>query len=148
MLRLSKLADYAAVLLVQLDRHDELATSGVLAGETGVPEPTVAKILKGLAGGGFVVSQRGARGGYRLARSLDTISIAQVIGAMDGPIAVTTCVEGRVCEASGLCALSGNWDMVNDAIVRTLDSITLADMGRGRRGADHARAPAGASATL
>ncbi len=69
MLRLSKLADYATVLLVQLGQQDSLVTATALAGATGVPEPTVAKLLKGLAADGLVASHRGARGGYRLARA-------------------------------------------------------------------------------
>ncbi|GBQ98799.1 SUF system Fe-S cluster assembly regulator [Asaia lannensis] len=131
MLRLSKLADYATVLLVQLGQQDTLVTATALAAATGVPEPTVAKLLKGLAADGLVASHRGARGGYRLARSLSEISIAAVITSVDGPIALTACVEGRICEAKSLCALSsGQWDIVNNAIRSTLESINLADMSR------------------
>ncbi|MBS1076811.1 SUF system Fe-S cluster assembly regulator [Gluconobacter kondonii] len=130
MLRLSKLADYATVLLVHLGRHDGLATAAALAVETGVPEPTVAKLLKGLATSGLVLSHRGARGGYRLAGELEKVTVAAVIAAVDGPIAITACCDGRECEHSSLCGLSGQWDVVNDAILNTLNSITLADMGR------------------
>ncbi|QDH24002.1 SUF system Fe-S cluster assembly regulator [Neokomagataea tanensis] len=128
MLRLSKLADYATVVLVRLGRYDELVTAAALAQETGVPEPTVAKLLKGLAGHQLVISHRGARGGYRLARPLAEVSIAAVIAAVDGPISITACCDGRECEHSALCGLSGQWDMVNDAILATLNRITLADM--------------------
>ncbi|MBR0559461.1 SUF system Fe-S cluster assembly regulator [Neokomagataea anthophila] len=128
MLRLSKLADYATVILVRLGRYEELVTASALAHETGVPEPTVAKLLKGLAGHQLVISHRGARGGYRLARSLEDVSIATVIAAVDGPISITACCDGRECEHSALCGLSGQWDMVNDAILETLNRITLADM--------------------
>ncbi|MBF0888206.1 MULTISPECIES: SUF system Fe-S cluster assembly regulator [Gluconobacter] len=130
MLRLSKLADYATVLLVHLGRHEGLATAAALAVETGVPEPTVAKLLKGLASSGLVLSHRGARGGYRLAGELEKVTVAAVIAAVDGPIAITACCDGRECEHSSLCGLSGQWDVVNDAILNTLNSITLADMGR------------------
>lgn len=130
MLRLSKLADYATVILVRLGRYEELVTAAALAHETGVPEPTVAKLLKGLAGHQLVISHRGARGGYRLARPLEDVSIATVIAAVDGPISITACCDGRECEHSALCGLSGQWDMVNDAILQTLNRITLADMQR------------------
>ncbi|GBD55594.1 SUF system Fe-S cluster assembly regulator [Gluconobacter wancherniae] len=130
MLRLSKLADYATVLLVQLGQHEGLATAAALAGETGVPEPTVAKLLKGLAAGGLVISHRGARGGYRLSFGLDEITVAKVISVVDGPIAITACCDGRGCEHSSLCGLSGQWDMVNDAVLATLNGITLADMSQ------------------
>jgi FeS assembly SUF system regulator len=132
MLRLSKLTDYAVVVLIKLstrpDRCDAVQTSPGIATATGVPEPTVAKVLKALAGAGLVASQRGARGGYRLLRPLDDIAIADVITAVDGPIALTACVDGAPCETQGLCAVKGRWDLVNDAIRHALGGITLADM--------------------
>ncbi|MXV44613.1 SUF system Fe-S cluster assembly regulator [Saccharibacter sp. 17.LH.SD] len=130
MLRLSKLTDYAAVILVRLGRRGELTTATTLAQETGIPEPTVAKLLKGLAAGKLVESYRGARGGYRLAEELDHISVARVIRIVDGPICVTACCDGRECNHGETCGLSGQWDMVNQAICRTLEGITLADMAK------------------
>ncbi len=130
MLRLSKLTDYAVVVLARLSTLDGVQTSVGIAAATGIPEPTVAKVLKTLAVRDLVTSQRGARGGYRLTRSLNTIPIAEVIAAVDGPIALTACVEGSTtsCEAHRLCPMRGRWDPVNDAIQRALSSITLADM--------------------
>jgi FeS assembly SUF system regulator len=130
MLRLSKLTDYAVVVLVRLAGMEGVQTSPGIAAATGIPEPTVAKVLKTLAGGDLVSSQRGARGGYRLNRPLATIPIADVIAAVDGPIALTACVEGSAseCESQGLCPMRGRWDPVNDAIHRALSNITLADM--------------------
>ena len=129
MLRLSKLTDYAVVVLVRLSGDTGVQTSPYLAQNTGIPEPTVAKVLKALAGSGLVASQRGARGGYRLARPLADIPVADVIEAIDGPIALTACVDGATgCESQGLCPMAGRWDPVNDAIHSALTSITLADM--------------------
>ena len=130
MLRLSRLTDYAVVVLVKLSRANGVTTSTSLAAETGIPEPTVAKVLKALAGSGLVASQRGARGGYRLALSLEAISVTRVIGAIDGPIALAACVEGGIggCQAERLCPIRGRWDVVNSAIRTTLDGITLAQM--------------------
>jgi FeS assembly SUF system regulator len=130
MLRLSKLTDYAVVVLVRLAQTEGVQTSPGIAGSTGIPEPTVAKVLKILASGGLVTSQRGARGGYRLVRSLAAIPLAEVIGVVDGPIALAACVDGSAtaCESQGLCPVRGRWDPVNDAIHRALSSITLADM--------------------
>ncbi|MCW3476455.1 SUF system Fe-S cluster assembly regulator [Limobrevibacterium gyesilva] len=136
MLRLSKLTDYAVVVLIRLDEGqraagcDGVQTSPGIAAATGVPEPTVAKVLKALSASSLVVSQRGARGGYRLLRPLDAIAIADVIAAIDGPIALTACVDGNQggCEVQSLCAVKGRWDLVNDAIQGALSSITLADM--------------------
>jgi FeS assembly SUF system regulator len=130
MLRLSKLTDYAVVVLVRLAGAPAMQTSPGIAAATGVPEPTVAKVLKTLSAGGLVTSQRGARGGYRLQRGLDEIPIADVIAAIDGPIALAACVEGSVteCESQGMCPMRGRWDPVNDAIRQALNAITLADM--------------------
>ena len=130
MLRLSKLTDYAVVVLVRLAGMEGVQTSPGIAAATGIPEPTVAKVLKTLAAGELVSSQRGARGGYRLNRGLADIPIADVIEAVDGPIALTACVDGSLseCESRGLCPMRGRWDPVNDAIHAALSRITLADM--------------------
>jgi len=130
MLRLSKLTDYAVVVLVRLADTERVQTSPGIAATTGIPEPTVAKVLKTLAAGGLVASQRGARGGYRLLRPLGAIPVADVITAVDGPIALAACVDGSLteCESQGLCPVRGRWDPVNEAIQQALSSITLADM--------------------
>jgi len=132
MLRLSKLTDYAVVVLVKLATASDTAvqTTPGISAATGVPEPTVAKVLKALSVGGLVLSQRGARGGYRLKKPLRAISIADVIAVIDGPIALTACVESGhgSCEVSSLCAVRGRWDLVNDAIHQALSSISLSEM--------------------
>ena len=130
MLRLSKLTDYAVVVLVRLAETPGVQTACGIAGTTGIPEPTVAKVLKTLASGGLVTSQRGARGGYQLQRTLDLIPISDVIRAVDGPIALAACVEGSTseCESQSRCPIRGRWDPVNDAIQRALADITLMDM--------------------
>ncbi len=135
MLRVSKLTDYAVVVLTRLSDggvtdDGAVQTSPAIAQLTGVPEPTVAKVLKALGTSGLVLSQRGARGGYRLSRPLETISVADVIAAVDGPIALTACVDGGIggCDVHGVCAVKGRWDLVNDSIRQALGAITLADM--------------------
>ncbi len=136
MLRLSKLTDYAVVVLLRLAEgergsgEDAVQTSPGIAAATGVPEPTVAKVLKALTCGGLVASQRGARGGYRLARPLGSIAISDVIAVVDGPIALAACVDGGAggCDVESICAVKGRWDLVNDAIRGALDRITLAEM--------------------
>ncbi len=130
MLRLSKLTDYAVVVLVRLSQVEGCQTSPSIAGMTGLPEPTVAKVLKALASAGLVRSQRGARGGYVLARPLTGIAVADVVTAIDGPIALTACVEGGAgdCVSEGLCPVRGRWDPVNDAVMRALRLMNLAEM--------------------
>lgn len=129
MFRLSKLTDYAIVVLVRLARASGVQTSASLAAATGIPEPTVAKVLKALAAKRLVASQRGARGGYKLGgRGLDAIGIVEVIAAIDGPVAITACVGGGACETAARCPMHGAWDPVNAAVIAALDRITLADM--------------------
>jgi FeS assembly SUF system regulator len=129
MLRLSRLTDYAVVVLVRLSVAQGVATSTEVAASVGIPEPTVAKVLKALAGQGLVTSTRGAHGGYRLGRPLSEIAISQVIVAIDGPIALTSCVDGASgCDSLSLCPMAGRWDPVNDAIRTALSNTSLADM--------------------
>ncbi len=129
MFRLSKLTDYAVVVLVRLARGgNDIQTSPGIASATGIPEPTVAKVLKTLTQANLVASQRGARGGYRLARPLASIAVAEIIEALDGPIALTSCVDGGDCGSSINCPLHKSWDPVNEAIRKALSAITLADM--------------------
>lgn len=131
MLRLNKLTDYAVVLLAQMERAQSQCSSAVLAAATGISEPTVAKILKDLVKSGLVQSARGAQGGYALTRTGLEISVRQIIEAIDGPIALTECIEGsgRECGASN-CAVRGNWGRVNGAIIDALEAVKLTDMMR------------------
>lgn len=134
MLRLSRLTDYAVVVLVRLSHGGPVQTSPGIAASTGIPEPTVAKVLKILAATGLVASQRGAHGGYRLLRPLRSVPISEVIQAIDGPIALTACVDGGLnCEAHHICPVRGRWDPVNDAIYQALATITLAEMAEPRQ---------------
>jgi FeS assembly SUF system regulator len=129
MLRLSRLTDYAVAALVRLGRTANVETTPGIAAAIGLPEPTVAKVLKALTHAGLVVSTRGAHGGYRLAKPLVQIPVADVIVAIDGPIAITSCVDGALgCDSQSLCPVAGRWDPVNHAIRDALTSITLADM--------------------
>jgi FeS assembly SUF system regulator len=139
MLRLSKLADYAVVVLARLSCAQSVQTSPGIAAATGLPEPTVAKVLKGLASGGLVASQRGARGGYRLARELTAIQVADVIAAIDGPVHLTACVEGAPtrCQAKDSCSCSGGWDRVNEVVMQALGTISIADIVAVRAPPDH-----------
>jgi FeS assembly SUF system regulator len=102
-----------------------------LAARMGLSLPTVSKILKQLTKSGIVAAQRGIAGGYRLAGDPAHISIAAVIEAMDGPIAITDCAHEGVesgCAIETVCPMSGNWTKVNHAIRQALEGVTLADM--------------------
>jgi FeS assembly SUF system regulator len=139
-LRLSKLTDYAVVVLARLEQdgagpgNGQVQTAPGLAAATGIAEPTVAKVLKILGGAGLVEGVRGARGGYRLARPLTDLPLSEVIVAVDGPIALTACVDGGVggCEAEATCPVRGRWDPVNDAMREALAAIPVAMLARPR----------------
>ena len=131
MIKISKLADYAVVVLGAMDSAGiKLLSASQIAAQTNLPEPTVAKVLKALAGGEVVLSVRGVQGGYRLARAPQDIDIASVIMAVDGPVSLTACVEGSTdsCSYAVTCPVNGRWNAVNDAVRFALQSITLADM--------------------
>jgi FeS assembly SUF system regulator len=130
------MTDYAVVAMAGLAREGavpcgQVQTAPGLAAATGIAEPTVAKVLKALGQAGLVESERGARGGYRLARPLSQVPLTEVIVAMDGPIALTACVDGGIgggCEAESHCAMRGRWDPVNAAIRQALAAVSLADL--------------------
>lgn len=130
MIRLSKLTDYAIVVMSEMARDGGTLTVPCLADRTGVPAPTVAKVLKALAPAGLMTSQRGASGGYTLCRPATAISIAEIITALEGPIALTACLEGAdaQCGVESLCPMRGGWEKVNRAIRTALEEVTLADM--------------------
>ena len=132
MIKLGKLTDYAVVILGQLAKEGEKVSRSAhyLSGKTGVPEPTVAKVLKSLAKEKFVVSLRGSAGGYTLARPAEQISLAEIITALDGPIRIVSCVNGRAedCKTQAICPVKGNWDNVNTVIRQALDSVKLSGM--------------------
>ena len=130
MLKLSKLADYATVLMTAIAADPERVHNGQeLAVKTRVPVPTVAKLLKTLARGGLLESQRGAHGGYKLARAPEKLSVAEIIRALEGPIAVTECSSHHGgCNIESHCATRANWRLINTAIRQALEAVTLAQM--------------------
>nr|WP_305123427.1 SUF system Fe-S cluster assembly regulator [Roseomonas sp. GC11] len=138
---MSKLTDYAVVVLSRLEAEGGVQTAPGLAAATGIAEPTVAKVLKHLGHAGLVEGLRGARGGYRLARPLSAIPLSDVICAIDGPIALTACVDGATggCEAETLCPVRGRWDPVNEAIRAALSAISMADLAGPRGGSARCR---------
>lgn len=131
MIKVSRLADYAVVVLATLIKSDGAAMSATSVAQVShLPEPTVAKVLKLLAKDGLVVSTRGAGGGYKAGKSADQVNIADIIRSVDGPIALTACVDGQEgsCSYSGNCPVHNRWDGVNNAVKHALESVTLADM--------------------
>ena len=127
-MRLTSLADYAVVILSAAARSGgERLTGTVVAEETGVPLPTVQKLLGRLALTGLLESARGTGGGFRLVRDADEISLAEIIEAVEGPIAMTACLHGRHdCVLESGCPVRPHWDVVNGAIRGALAEVSLA----------------------
>jgi FeS assembly SUF system regulator len=111
-------------------RDGKVATTANMAEITGLPHPTVSKVLKRLAKTGLLIAQRGATGGYALARAAEQISVADIVIALDGPIAVTDCAQGshQSCQMEKKCPINGHWNRVNMAIRDALHSVNLAEM--------------------
>ncbi|NTU77196.1 MAG: SUF system Fe-S cluster assembly regulator [Alphaproteobacteria bacterium] len=128
---MSKLADYSFILLSQMVSNSRKPWSASdLAAATTLPLPTVAKLMKTLAKGGVVIAHRGATGGYRLARPPAEMTIASIIEAVDGPIALTDCVETvrPDCAVQSLCPMHGGWNKINRTLRGALTSVFLSDL--------------------
>lgn len=130
MLKLGKLTDYAVVILSYMaKKQDTLHITHDISKATGISQPTVSKVLKCAVKAKIATSTRGAKGGYRLARVPEHITVGSVINALEGPVALTECnTSHKVCEQATGCRIQGNWALVNQKIANTLESITLADM--------------------
>ncbi len=120
------------VVLAEMSRKSGggLQTAIALSEKTGLPEPTVAKVLKLLAKGGLISSSRGVNGGYQLSCAPEGISMASVIIALEGPVLLTSCVDGghECCDRSETCSMKGKWNPVNQAMKDALERVTLAQM--------------------
>src|SRR3990172_4224665 len=129
MLRISKMTDYAILLMVELTRQGETLSAHVLADRIRVEVPTACKVLKLLAGAGLLSSYRGAKGGSRVAGPESRISVAEIIAAIEGPIAMTECsVEVGLCHQEDNCHLRSNWQRISVAVARALEDVSLAEM--------------------
>ena len=127
MLRMSKLTDYGTVVLACLASSEHpLYSAAEVAQRTRLAHPTVSKLLKALAKAGLVTSSRGAQGGYQLARGADTISAAEILDALEGPVAITECsAHGSQCELEAICSVGNAWQRINREIRRALSGISL-----------------------
>ena len=130
MLRVTKLTDYATVVLTVLAAETGMVLSAAgLAERAGLEPPTVAKVLKPLAQAGLVRAFRGVAGGYRLARPATEITLVEIVEAMEGPLAMTECSghEGQ-CDIAHSCGARANWRRINDVVADALRRVSLAEM--------------------
>lgn len=136
-MRLSSMADYAVVAMRAVALHcgGERTNASEIADETGLPLPTVQKLVSRLGGAGLLRSVRGAGGGFRLARPAAAITVADIIEAIEGPIAMTQCCEDDSdCAIELRCGTRAHWPQVNRAIRGALEGITLADLAHQKAG--------------
>lgn len=130
MLRVTKLTDYATVVLAVLaEAPQRVHRAAELAERAGLEPPTVSKLLKPLARAGLVASFRGSNGGYRLARAAAEISLIEIVEAMEGRLGVTECSgEHSQCEHEARCGLRGHWRDINGVVADALRAVSLAQM--------------------
>lgn len=130
-IRLTNLADYAVVVMAAAAREPGAKFSAARVAElTGIPAPTVAKLMGTLARGGLLSASRGVAGGFMLSRPPAEISVAEIVEAVDGPIALTSCAGNHVqdCAMEGHCAIRGHWPPINQAVRGALAAVTLAQL--------------------
>ena len=138
MLRISKLTDYGIVLLARFAGapRDAQLSAREMAEATELPLPVVSKMLKELASAGLLESLRGAKGGYRLVRTPDAITVAEIVHALEGPIALMACNAGPGhCDQEARCTVQEPWHRINRAVHDALARVTLADLARPPMGA-------------
>ena len=130
MLRMSKLTDYGTMVLAELATNDQgLSTASQVADATHLALPTVSKLLKSLAHSGLVVYARGVQGGYALARPAAAISAAEILDALEGPVALTDCSSSSgSCDLESYCRVGTAWQRINHSIRRALEGVSLADL--------------------
>lgn len=130
MLRVTKLTDYATLVLTALaESPDRVLSAAELAERARLELPTVSKVLKPLAHAGLVESFRGSNGGYRLARAAADISLIEIVEAMEGRLGMTECSgEHSQCEHESHCGVRGNWRHINDVVADALRGVSLAQM--------------------
>ena len=131
-MRLSSLADYAVVMMAAAARHAAGAklSATILSAETGVPLPTAQKLMGKLAAAGLLESARGAAGGFTLARDAAAINLAEIVEAVEGPIALTSCVDESKhdCALERACKVRPHWGVVNDAVRGAFAEVSLASL--------------------
>lgn len=130
MLRVSKLTDYATVVMGDLALHaDGYHSAPDVAARTGIAPPTVSKVLKRLAHEGLLTSLRGPGGGYRLTGSAQSITVARIVRAFEAPVGITECGAGAgVCAQELVCLIRPGWQRINQAVMSALEGMTLADL--------------------
>ena len=149
MIKLSRTTDYGIVLMAHLAEHEagSVHNAREVAERTLLPAPMVSKILKSLARGGLLVSNRGSKGGYSLARPPHEITVPEMIAALEGPIGLTECtIHPGACRQEASCHVREPWQRINQVVRDALTRITLADLTSPAFGANLPLIPLGVNA--
>lgn len=130
MLKLSKLADYATVLMTYLGRHpSQFVSVNAITSGARLPQATVRKLLKLLVKAQLLESQRGTQGGYRLVRQPRDITLLDIIAAIEGEFAITACTQTKNhCDRESYCSMSQNWQVISRVLIQALSAVTLQDL--------------------
>jgi len=129
-MRLSNLTDYAIITMCQAATHcgDGRVSAAELAHETGLPVPTVQRLVSKLTAASLLRSVRGAGGGLQLGRPAAAITVADIVEAVEGPIALTACLDSGDCDYDAACNMKPHWPMINAKLRGALAEITLDDL--------------------
>ena len=146
MFRLSRMTDYGIVLLAHLASQRERSAEALppqnardLARQVDLPLPVVSKVLKQLARNGVLESHRGAKGGFTLERRPQDLSVAELVAAVDGPVALTQCaIDPGACDHERTCAVRSPWQVINQVVENALSEVSLADLVSPAFSAQHA----------
>lgn len=130
MIRLTNLADYAVILMCEIAGAPARVSAQGLSEATNIPVPTVSKILNALGRAGLLVSHRGLKGGFALAQDAESVTVADIIEAIDGPIALTHCTEPTEtdCGYVDICGMRPKWQVINQAVRGALADVSLATL--------------------
>jgi len=129
LIKISKLTDYALLILGYIGAHEGLHSTNEIAKATKIANPTVAKICKQLTKNNFIQSTRGVSGGYKLTKPLINVSIRQIIESFEGPIGLVDCVQNLdKCAISAACQMARPWHKINALVLATLNDYSLADL--------------------
>ena len=133
MIKVSRMADYAVLLLCRMSRNkDKVYSAHDLSLSTSLPITTISKILTKLRKAQIVVSVRGVSGGYKLFKDAKKISVGDIIDVIDGKIALTVCIEenNNNCGLASMCPSHSNWQIINNAVCSALNSVSIEEMSR------------------
>ena len=129
MIKISKLADYAIAIMHTLMATNTCLSVAKIALKTRISAPTASKILKKLTEARLLASVSGPKGGYQLNQAAETITLAQLVSAIDGRPAMTTCCEKEYdCARDRICGQQNNWRKINAMVFSVLENVLLKDM--------------------